>query len=291
MKIGFILTTFSRIDDFLAHLDILKYFPRPYEVIPIWMNRKVPDYFMEEMNNYKHAHFCNGLRFSIGPLLGLISGIKKAHKIGLDYVIYRNGDDWLFNREFVLENIKNTKVISAYNWFGINYKREFALNEMCLHVPSFMKTIDWAEKYFLDSNDKLLCEFKVAKWIRKTTKEFYRLPFREIYFGIGNDPLIIAKILESKGFTVNDPFFDLFKDNNRYFNRKWQLLGCHDNKERLKLYKELFFPYKEQLEKEKHFSRWLKDEPWNLQINKFTHLESRDIQPKHIPLKIITVQE
>ena len=39
MKIGFILTTYDRIDDLLAHLDILKYYDDEKEIIPIWMKQ------------------------------------------------------------------------------------------------------------------------------------------------------------------------------------------------------------------------------------------------------------
>ncbi len=263
-KIGFILTTYSRIDDLLVHLEILKYFPIPYEVIPIWMNQDVPDYFLSEMKKYPHAHYCNGINFSLGALLGLVDGLKKAKEIGLDYVIYRNSDDWIFNHNFVLENIKNTKDISAYNWFGQNTNKEFALNEMCLNVDLFAKSIDWAEDYFLNSNDNLLCEFKIAKWIRKVTKDIYHLPDREHPKGIG----MVKKC----------------EENNRFFNKKWKLLGFHDNLERLNCYKTLDFAYRKELEQENHFKRWLLGGKWNLEVG-FNGRERRNCSVK--PLKLI----
>src|SRR4051812_7716599 len=131
MKIGFVLTTFDRIDDLLAHIDILKFFPYKYELIPIWMNKDVPDYFLHAMKQHPHAHYVDGISFSIGPLLGLVSGLHKAKELGLDYIVYRNGDDWLLNHEFCLSNFKmmfkEKKAIAAYNWLSFKSNSEFAL--------------------------------------------------------------------------------------------------------------------------------------------------------------------
>lgn len=291
MRIGFILTTYNRIDDFLAHLDIIKYFPMNHSVIPIWMNRDMPDYFLSEMKNYEHAHYCNGIKFSIGPLLGLISGLKKAAELDLDFVIYRNGDDWLFNNDFVLQNLEVMKNYdaSAYNWFTMKTNREFAMNELCLRVEPFMKNIDYMYDYFLSSNDKLFCEFKMAKWINRTTQRFYRLPHREEDYGIGNGHEYLSIILKYQNIDPGQSFWDNYKINNRYFNSRWQLIGSHDNKNRFDLYQSIRnkIPYRNSLEKEPHFSRWLEMKEWNIETSETERIPISDVKIKRTPKMLL----
>jgi hypothetical protein len=277
MKIGFILTTYDRIDDLLAHLDILKYYDDEKEIIPIWMKQDLPKYFLDEMSKYKHAHYCDGIKFKIGPLLGLVSGLRKANELGIEYVVYRNGDDWLFNHDFVKENfniIHQGKTVAAYNWLSHNTVTDFAMNELYLNVSKFMPSIDEAEEYFKKSSDKLLCESKIAKWIKcvlnRDYSSFYRLPDREKSPGIGYELESIPFIYEYMKVNLDKNWKDEYKSNQRYFNRKWQMIGSHKNYERIKYYNEIRreVSYASELEKEPNFARWISNMlnglPWNI---------------------------
>lgn len=277
MKIGFILTTYDRIDDLLAHLDILKYYDYPHEIIPVWMNKDSPDYFKEEISKYQHSHYYDGIKFGIGPLLGLISGLRKAHEIGLDYVVYRNGDDWLFNHEFVKTNfniMSNGMDVAAYNWLSVGTYSEFAMNELYINVSKFIPSIDAAESYFKNSTDKLLCESKIGKWIKQVLnrnyKTFYRLPDREMFPGIGYEVESIPLLFEQMKTNLASNWKDMYVDNQRFFNRKWQMIGSHSNYERIKFYRDIRkdIPYVKELEKEIHFNRWLtttlNGQNWNI---------------------------
>lgn len=276
MEIGFILTAHSRIDDLLAHIDILKYFPRKYSLIPIWMKQDVPAYFEKEMARYPHAHFCDGKDFGMGPLLGLLSGLTKASEIGLDYVVYRNGDDWLLNHDFCLQNFLSMHSkgadLAGYNWFTCNTMTEFAMNELYMRVDKFAPRVEDGYQYFTTSSQKLLCEVKISKWIRSITTEnqFMRLPDREHPVGIGYEPATLPTILTMTKQQVDDDFWLSLRHNNRFFNEKWQMIGSHDNNERLNYYKTIRpkVAYCHDLEKQPHFSRWLRTfetkEQWNL---------------------------
>lgn len=269
------MTAYNRIDDLLAHTDILRFCPITHEIIPIWMREDVPDYFRDEMKCFPHAHYCDGIKFSIGPLLGLVSGLRKARDLGLDYVIYRNGDDWLFNHDFVQETLEimHNKDVAGYNWLSCGTMAEFAMNELWLRVDKFAPSVDEAERYFLSSTDKYLCELKISKWIRqvldKDFSRFYRLPHREVWPGVGFQRETLPQVFAAMGETMPDEFLEKMEDNHRWFNRKWQLIGSHSNSQRYRFYWDLRrdIPYGRNLEKENHFARWLTTigtTSWNL---------------------------
>lgn len=281
MKIGIILTTYDRIDDCLVHLEILKYLPFPYEVIPIWMKKDSPNYFLEEISKYPHAHYCDGISFRTGPLLALISGLKKAKELNLDVVIYRNGDDWLFNNQFVLDNLKQMEkyLMAGYNWLGCNEMYEFALNELYLNVNAFYNTLHSIE-VMLEQQTNVLCEFKFAKWARKATqKNIYKIPGREMSPGVGNEDSHLRRL----GIT-DKAVWEERKINNRFFNKKWQLIGSHDNVERKKYYRSIRndINYHLSLEEEKHFKRWLKESKWNIVGSITDRMFTPIFQPKKI---------
>lgn len=298
MRIGFILTAYDRIDDLLAHIDILKFFPHEHTIIPVWMKKDVPDYFLEEICKHEHAHYADGVTFRIGPLLGLISGLRRAKEVGLDYVVYRNGDDWLFNHQFCLDNfnvLASGKKIAAYNWLTADTTFEFALNEMYLDVNAFMETADEAEKYFRSSNYKFLCELKMARWVKRTLNhdfgQFYRLPGREQWPGIGYEVETLPEVLKAVKQEITEDFWAGWKDNQRFFNRQWQLIGSHDNNQRYDYYRKIRndISYRFVLETTPQFSRWLscvrERGTWNLPSER-ANARRRRQQQVHVPTKM-----
>jgi len=269
MKIGFILSAYDRTDDLLAHLDILKFFPQDHVIIPIWMNKDSPDSFKKSLSRYEHTQYCDGISFSVGPLIAIVNGLKTAARLGLDYVIYRNGDDWLFNHQFVLKYLSEMdgKHVGAYNWISVGTNIEFAMNELCLKVSVFASHLDRAEEQFKSLSANIPCEMKIAKWINKITKSLYRMPDREQWPGIGQfgDFYGIPREAERLPPGEKEAYLEKWKNNNRFFNRSWQLIGSHDNAQRHKLYQEIrnLIPYHVELEQEPDFSRWLSSSQWN----------------------------
>jgi hypothetical protein len=309
MKIGFILTAYDRIDDLLVHLEILKFFPFPYTVIPIWMRKDVPEHFVEALKEYPHSHYVDGLKFRIGPLMALLSGLKKAEEIGLDYVVYRNGDDWLFNHDFCLKNFimldVQKKDVGGYNWLTCNTFQEFAMNELYLRVSKFVPHIEEAKKYFIESDDRHLCEFKLGKWLRsvlgKGFEKFYRLPDREFDPGVGYEPDTMCTVFRSMNIKIPDGFWEMLEDNNRFFSKKWQMIGSHNNYQRYRYYSLLrqHIPYSNALEKLPNFKRWtdnsMNGKEWNLPITERQHHDAwraspvlfLNTLPKKLPKRLI----
>lgn len=245
-KCGIILAVHNRIDDLLANLDILKFYPEVEKIIVC--SRPLPDYHRQELSDYR-VKFIDGKNRGLGPLLSLTNGLRMLQH--LDVVCYRNADDWLFNHDFTRSIFDKMKyyACAGYSWFGVNTINDFTMNELFLRVKEFTQTIEYAEHYFLHSRP-WYCEYKIAKWINHTTSSLYRIPGREQEPGIGY-------IYDSSN---HNP------DNNRWFNRSWQLIGEHDNNERMQYYLSIreSIPYHQELEKEKHFARWLTADTWNL---------------------------
>jgi hypothetical protein len=289
MKLGFIIPTYDRIDDLLSHLDVLKFFPHPHEIIPIWMNKDMPDYFLKEMAKYKHSLYVDGVGFHIGPLLALVSGLRKASELGLDYIHYSNGDDVLFNHDFVWNNImvldKENKDVAAYNWLTTDTMMEFALNELCMRVDKFIRTAAEAEQYFRKSSSKFLCEFKMSRWIKRTTDRFYRLPNREISPGIGYELDTLPQIIAAMGIATTEQYWKDLENNNRWFNREWQMIGSHTNQQRYYYYCKIRneIPYAAELEQQEHFARWLSvcrnGGEWNLPSS---HIVKRNVEAERM---------
>jgi hypothetical protein len=264
------------------------------------MKKDLPEYFHEAMKSYLHGHYTNGIRFNIGPLMGLCSGLRKANELGLDYVVYRNGDDWMFNHEMCYNNFKfmqeNNKKVAAYNWLTVGTMVEFALNEMILHVPTFMSTIEDAEHYFRLSSNKFLCELKMSRWIKRTLEdidnEFYRLPNREQEPGIGYEKETLPEIFNIQGKVMPPDIWKWQENNTRFFNREWQLIGSHNNYQRYIYYHKIRkdIPYADELEKEEHFARWIYSvqnaKEWNLPIEKKPEPPLHTRKPKSLVFKM-----
>lgn len=287
-KYGFVLSVYDRVDDLDAHLDILKFYPEKAEVIVVYSKKDVPEEYIKKWDKH-HLVYCDGINFQIGPLMSLCAGLKKAHKLGLDYIIYRNADDWVLNHFFVMANMAamydNNFEIAGYNWLSVNNMTDFALNELILHVPTFAKKVDSMEYYFANSSPYYLCEMKMARWVKlclSANNKFYRLPEREQFPGVGYE-IETLPAFAAYGITLTEDILKRFEKNHRFFNEKWQLIGCHDNQERgfyYNLVREKI-QYVNDLEKEENFSRWVdawtNKKEWNLPSARGTKKGKRDI--------------
>lgn len=276
MNLGFILSCHSRTDDLLAHMDIIDCYKFKSEIIPIYMRENCQDYFHEEMKK-RNGIYRNGIRFEVGPLLALCTGIRRAKEMGIKWVIYRNGDDWLFNHHFIEEtyNYMETdgKLFAAYNWLTVGGVVEFALNEVWLNVDKFYNYVDEMEDYFMKSNYEFVCEMKLTRWAHRALDGdfslFHRLPDREQQPGVGYEPCHISSIFYQKNIPIPYNYMEMAEENNRFFNRKWQLIGSHDDGERRVYFSKIRndIDYCEELVKRRHFARWLsRPDQWNLNI-------------------------
>lgn len=276
MKVGFIISVYNKIDDLVAHLEMFKYYPFKHEVIVVYMHDLPPSY-KEEVDKY-HAFQINGYGHYIGPLLSAVAGVKKAAELGLDYVVYRNADDWLFNYDWEWDNFNKLKDndywCAGYNWLNVGVDYDITLNQVYFKVSEFIKTADDAEAYFKRSPKGYLCEYKLPRWVKRTCtdmgKQFYRLPGREQEPGIGWERKDLYNAFVGKGVHVPVGFWERLEENNRFFNRKWQLIGSHDVGARLNYWRKIRseVAYGRQIEKDKHFARFMEaartGKPWNL---------------------------
>jgi hypothetical protein len=192
------------------------------------------------------------------------------------------------------------KLAAGYNWFSVGSFRDITMNENIIHVPTFMKTVKWAEEYFLKSDQSYNCEYKMAAWVKKSLsdveKEFFRLPDREQEPGIGWEIRDIPYVYGRNGESVPMEVLNRLEGNQRFFNRKWQMIGSHDNKDRLAFWLQIrrSVSYTDFLEKEEHFGRWLEAArrglPWNIEeknLSRLTRLlrEKPVRTKKFLPLK------
>jgi len=304
VKIGFIISVYEKVDDLMAHLDIFKYCPFQHEIIITYMKSDIPERHLQEIQKY-HSVSVNGLHFRFGPLLSFIQGIRKAKELGLDYVCYKNADDWLFNWDFEKKNFSKMMYKDhsscGYNWFSLNVHTNFAMNQLYADVNKFFEFVDEVEHEFIRSPLKVLCEFKIGDWILKSIGSwynFYRLPGRERFPGVGHSKTaveyIYREILKSP---IPPNIFDGYEDNNRFFNRKWQLIGSHSNNQRLILWNQIKeeVEYHKELEKEDNFKRWIEAAQerkiWNLKkeisVAKRGRLVSNKVYRPKVPVNKI----
>lgn len=278
LPVGIILSTHSRTGDALAHLDVISCYRFEVEVIPVYMRKDSPEKFLRVMEE-RNAIYLECSRFTLGPLLSLCRGIKRAKEMGLRYVLYRNSDDILFNDMFVAEMYavmeKNNYLFAGYNWLTFKNYSEFSLNECWCNVDSFYPHLDAVEQYFRQESNSVVCELKLPKLVNLATKfdnsRIYKMPDREQEFGVGyeDETLQLGKgILVERGFDW-DRLMREREDNTRFFNRKWQMIGSHDNEERHRYYRQIRgdIPYRDELESRENFSHWLsKPDFWNMPI-------------------------
>lgn len=277
MSVGYLISVYDRVDDCMAQLDILKYAPAPHQTLILSMSEALVDRHRDDLAGYDVVSM-RSPGFALGPLLSLVRGVREAKERGWKWLVYRNADDWLFNHSLVTDTIadmeQSGRICAGYNWLSKGTLVEFTMNELYLSVDHFARTADEAEDYFLRSKP-WLCEYKMGRWLRRTIKDdsnlLHRLPDREIPIGIGSleDQKCILAGTKDDRHGVREGL----ADNNRFFSRKWQLIGSHDNRERLSHYKDIRpqIPYAPDLEQEKHFKGWLHSArtggEWNVQLD------------------------
>lgn len=256
----------ERIDDMDAHLDIMSFAPELTR-ITVCSNPQTPKSHIERWALRSTLVEIAPSGFQIGPLIALAAALETADSLGCDYLVYRNADDWMFNHQMVFDRIKIMRdmgfLFAGYNWLTYQGHYEFAINEITVHVPSFMACRERMISYFKRSSSHLLCEFKMARWaaIAVPRDKILRLADREQEYGVGNELELLAKT--SKKIPDNARY------NNRFFNRQWQMLGHHDQESRLKAYDSIKeeIPYRHELETMPEFRRWLlaarRNLPWN----------------------------
>lgn len=276
MRIGFIISCHNKFDDLVAHLDIFKYYPFDHEVIVV-CTMDPPEFYKEAIDKFHNVRI-EGYGHYIGPLLSAVAGVREANKLGLDYAVYRNADDWLFNYKWEEQNFKllaeKGYLCAGYNWLNVGTYHDITLNQLYFHIPSFYATADDAEAYFKRSTPGYLCEYKMPRWVKKTChkleQQFYRLPGREQEPGIGWERKDIPSAFLSRGMKPPMGFWERLENNNRFFNAEWQMIGSHDVVSRLLYWRKIRgdVPYAKQIEKDHHFARFMEAarnrKSWNL---------------------------
>lgn len=297
MRVGRVIACHNKVDDLLVSLEISKYLQFDHVNI-IVHTMDYPDHYMQELKD-NHLVRINGQTHYIATLLCAVAGVRKCHELGLDYCVYNNADDWLFNSSFEENNFKrmeeNNYLCSGYSWLNVESYDDITLNQLYLHVPSFYSTSDDAEKYFKNVKPNLVSEYKLPYWVKKTCKdlrkEFYRLPGREQIPGVGYHANTLSYVFKLLNKEPPKDLWEKLNDNNRFFNRKWQLIGSHNNTQKRAYYDSIKedISYHHDLETQKHFSRWLKGGTWNLPAEKskkvIKPVPKRLIAPKFRPAK------
>jgi hypothetical protein len=281
MKFGIVLSCYDKVDDLLVHLDILKFNRLAPKIAVIYMHHDQPPVMPRGVELITMP----SPGFSAGPLMSVTRGIRWAAKNNLDYMVFKNADDWMFNHELAyswLEKIASeNKIAGGYSWLSVDSMRDVTLNENIFDVDYFLNTVSDAESYFLKSDQTYGCEYKLAWWINRATKYdsslFYRLPDREQEPGIGWEVKDIPAIYEKKGIDIPSNLPAKLESNSRFFNRKWQLIGSHDNVSRYFYWNQIRknVPYADQLEESEEFGRWINAVKNGLQWNKPSMNESR----------------
>lgn len=272
---GIVLSCYDKVDDLLANLNIIKFNPRNPKVVVVYMHNDRPPRLPRGVDLLR----VESPGFTAGTLISLTVGMRHAANLGLDYLVYRNADDWLFNHtlanSWIDEMEEGNKVAAGYNWFGVGTFDEFSMNENIFRVADFIESVDMAEKRFLALSKFTSCEMNLSWWVKHVlkdlNKEFLRLPNREQKPGIGFEVGQVESAWKQQfKEQVPEDHWKLLADNQRFFNRQWQMIGSHDNTSRNYFYQQIKheIPYREQLEKCFHFSRWLRAVQYGLQWNK-----------------------
>jgi hypothetical protein len=140
-KLGIVLSCYDKLDDLLAHLDILSF--NPYKN-PIFIGYMGHEQVPSELKKHHLMQF-ESPGFTSGTLVTLMHALRMASSMGIDYLVFRNADDWMFDHELVHQwftHIVNNDILFAgYNWFSVNTFRDFAMNEVFISVPHFMETL------------------------------------------------------------------------------------------------------------------------------------------------------
>lgn len=263
MRFGVVLSCYDRIDDLMAHLDILKFNQHAPKIAVAYMHSDAPP----KMPMGVELIRLPSPGFTAGPLISVTRGVKWAAENNLDYMVFRNADDWMFQHDLAYNWIKHMdadgQIAAGYNWFSVGTMRDITLNENIFRVDSFVDSTNEAEKYFLKSDQSYNCEYKMAWWVNRVingnSNLFYRLPDREQEPGIGWEIKDLPSIYHKKNESVPDDLWLKLENNSRFFNRTWQMIGSHDNTSRMFYWRQIrkSVSYYKQLEECEHFSRWV----------------------------------
>jgi hypothetical protein len=285
-RLGLVLSCYDKVDDTLAHLEIQSFNRRDVPIIIAYMGEADPP---PEFHRHHLIRF-ESPGFASGTLVSLIHAIRAAPGLGIDYLEFRNADDWLFNHDLVhswhTHLDESGKLAAGYNWFGCGTFNDITMNELFVSVPAFLATADEAEEYIAASDQRYNCEYKMAWWVRRTLSDlaaqFYRLPGREFDPGVGRLIQDYLPLFERKKEALPAGFWERLNDNNRFFNREWQMIGSHNNLSRLVYWTWIrdAVPYAAELERLPHFNRWLvaasSNRPWNSRRPNLSRLGRQD---------------
>jgi hypothetical protein len=234
-SIRIVLSNHSFTTETLAHTDILSCAPEPIEYFVV-STKPLPENVDQIL--------VPATRHGMGALFGVMAAVKEAHRRCWKTFIYRNGDDWLFNWDFVKKNWakfhEGNYKFAGYNWFGQNSLGDFAVNENFIDVETFHRDIDAWWNRFRNRTEWPEGPFAEWVWSRIQQHEFMRLEGREAPGGVGN-------------MHVSDG------TNCRAFNRDWGLITAHEVEWRWHYYNEYVYPYRAVLEKKPFFRAWLKE--------------------------------
>lgn len=250
----FIIACHDKVEELLCHLEILTFYPEPYDIIIVHSGPEpLPSAEILRGITVVKSESVSG-NIPLGAALALLNGILAVRRPPFPYIqhtfkymCYRNCDDWLFNQQHTVETLKimksQKKKLAGYNWFDRDVYTNLTLNELFADMSIFegQRLEDWAT-YFKEKIIKY-CEFAVADKIFPLLKrdEFFRFIEREQETGIG----IYAK----------------WQHNSRFWNEKWVLLGHHNKAEKIQNYTNVrhLISYAKELEKKEHFGKWLKN--------------------------------
>jgi hypothetical protein len=249
----FVIGCHDKVEELLCHLEILTFYPEPYDVIVVYSGTSpLPN--VDILKNVLVVPSENSPRPPLGAALAFWKGVFTVRRPPLPYIqhtfrymCYRNCDDWIFNHEHVLETLdilkNHDKKLAGYNWFDVNKFTDLALNELYLKmiIVEGQRLEEW-ETYFKQKINRK-CEMAVAEKLFELVKpeEFYRLVERESEYGIGN--------------------FDRTPNNTRYWHEKWLLLGHHDQIGKREMYKKMVrnrISYHDKLEQKENFKKWVR---------------------------------
>lgn len=266
-SVGVILSDYAKGQLLGAHLEIIQKLAEvcPYPMAtPIVIQQGVAPY---ELPGAITCYLPDS-GFRLGPLVALIKGLRVAQDMGLTAVCFRPGDDWVLNHQRVAENFARAvdgAIFQGFNWFTRDTHEDFSLTDCYLDVSAFGRHVEEFSYYTAMEDRHAACEHKLASWVRRADPgfvRFHRLAGRERVPSISWVREEVDLGLGRMGLTRPANYND--RDNNRFFNKEWQLIGDHDDRERRENYSYVRgdVPYVDWLEKQPFFRSWLEGRAW-----------------------------
>jgi hypothetical protein len=253
---GIFLGCHDRLGELIPNLDVCKWTGYPTYVL--LSNRITWDH----PEPVRYIDVPAGKTSNQGAGWHMMKALEWANELGIDKMLYNNGDDWVLRRTVIHNAFATSSHLTAYNWLGSGYDGDFATNVNVFDVkwwcdpyviPKSGKTrLQEGFSHFSNLNNSV--EHNFANWVRFCDAKWERLPNRECGGGIGH--------------FIDDP--DEW-DTSRWFSRHWQLLGHHNQCRRWQRYQQLKGKYGgiegvEELEAMPRFRRWMDtcEEVWGI---------------------------